>query len=93
VFSFGTSLYANSKYGIYSSHVLGFDLDTREKMKTMGELATENEKQAKQEQKLYYDRKARDRKLEVGQKVLILQKKFTEHNNIQLSCINNVYFY
>jgi hypothetical protein len=23
---FGTSLYANSKYGIYSSHVLGFDL-------------------------------------------------------------------
>jgi hypothetical protein len=41
-------------------------------MKTMAELATENEKQAKQKQKLYYDRKARDRKLEVGQKVLIL---------------------
>jgi hypothetical protein len=41
-------------------------------MKTMAELATENEKQAKQNQKLYYDRKARDRKLEVGQKVLIL---------------------
>jgi hypothetical protein len=26
VLSFGTSLYADSKYGIYSSHVLGFDL-------------------------------------------------------------------
>jgi hypothetical protein len=36
------------------------------------ELATENEKQAKQKQKLYYDRKARDRKVEVGQKVLIV---------------------
>jgi hypothetical protein len=59
VLSFGTSLYGNSKYGIYSSHVLGFDL-------------AYNEKQAKQKQKLYYDRKARDRKLEVGQKVLIL---------------------
>jgi hypothetical protein len=35
-------------------------------MKTMAELATENEKQAKQKQKLYYDRKERDRKLEVG---------------------------
>ena len=52
--------------------VLGHLLDTREKMKTMAEFATENEKQAKQKKKLYYDRKARDRKLEVGQKVLIL---------------------
>jgi hypothetical protein len=33
--------------------VLSHLLDTREKMKTMGELATENEKQAKQNQKLY----------------------------------------
>ena len=41
-------------------------------MKTMAELATENEKQTKQKQTLYYDRKASDRKLEVGQKVLIL---------------------
>jgi hypothetical protein len=41
-------------------------------MKTMAELATENEKQAEQKQTLYYDRKASDRKLEVGQKVLIL---------------------
>ena len=52
--------------------VLSHLLDTREKMKKMAEFATENEKQAKQKQKLYYDRKARDRKLEVGQKVLIL---------------------
>jgi hypothetical protein len=43
---------------------------TREKMKTMAELATENEKQAKQKQKLYSDRKVRDRKLEVGQHFL-----------------------
>jgi hypothetical protein len=33
-------------------------------MKTMAELATDNEKQPKQKQNLYYDRKARDRKLE-----------------------------
>lgn len=52
--------------------VLSYLLDTREKMRTMAEYATGNEKQAKQRQKLYYDRKARDRKLEVGQKVLVL---------------------
>ncbi|CAC5417984.1 unnamed protein product [Mytilus coruscus] len=52
--------------------VLSYLLVTREKMRTMAEYATENEKKAKQGQKLYFDRKARDRKLEVGQKVLIL---------------------
>ncbi|CAC5374158.1 unnamed protein product [Mytilus coruscus] len=52
--------------------VLSYLLETREKMRTMAEYATENEKKAKQRQKLYYDRKSRDRKLEVGQKVLIL---------------------
>lgn len=41
-------------------------------MKTMAEKATENEKKAKQRQQLYYDQKYRDRKLEVGQEVLIL---------------------
>ena len=59
--------------------VLSHLLDTREKMKTMAELATENEKQAKQKQKLHYDRKARDRKLEVGQKVLILLPTHTSN--------------
>ncbi|CAC5422528.1 unnamed protein product [Mytilus coruscus] len=41
-------------------------------MRTMAEYANENEKKAKQRPNLYYDRKSRDRKLEVGQKVLIL---------------------
>jgi hypothetical protein len=67
--------------------VLSHLLDTREKMKTMGELATENEKQAKQEQKLYYDRKARDRKLEVGQKVLILLPTHTRCSHLALLCM------
>lgn len=52
--------------------VLSYLLDTREKLRTMAEYAIENETKAKQRQKFYYDRKARDRKIEVGQKVLIL---------------------
>ncbi|CAC5388229.1 unnamed protein product [Mytilus coruscus] len=45
---------------------------TRQNMRKMAEYATENDKKAKQRQKLYYDRKSKNRKLEVGQKVLIL---------------------
>ena len=52
--------------------VLSYILDTRSKLKSMADLATINERKAKTKQKSYYDRKSRSRKLEVGQKVLVL---------------------
>jgi hypothetical protein len=38
----------------------------------MADLATINERKAKTKQKSYYDKKSRSRKLEVGQKILVL---------------------
>ena len=52
--------------------VLSYILDTRSKLKSMADLATINERKAKTKQKSYYDKKSRSRKLEVGQKVLVL---------------------
>lgn len=55
-----------------SNSVLSYLLETREKLKTMYDIARENEQAAKKKQKTYYDRKARSRQFEVGQKVLVL---------------------
>ena len=52
--------------------VLSYLLETREKLKLMSDLARMNEKEAKQKQKTYYDKRARSRNFEVGQKVLVL---------------------
>lgn len=52
--------------------VLSYILDTRSKLKSMADLATINERKAKTKQKSYYDKKSSSRKLEVGQKVLVL---------------------
>ena len=52
--------------------VLSYLLETREKMRSMSELAQVNETKAKQKQKAYNDKKARNRELEIGQKVLVL---------------------
>ena len=38
----------------------------------MSEYATQNEREAKQKQRHYYHKKSRDRKLEVGQKALVV---------------------
>jgi hypothetical protein len=54
------------------NYVLSYILDTRSKLKSMADLATINAKKAKTKQKSYYDKKSRSRKLEVGQKVLVL---------------------
>ena len=53
--------------------VLSYLLETREKMKTMAELAQINEKDAKKKQKWYYDKKkSRNREFDIGQEVLVL---------------------
>jgi hypothetical protein len=52
--------------------VLSYLLETRETMSSMSELAQVNETKAKQKQKAYYDKKARNREFEIGQKVLVL---------------------
>ena len=52
--------------------VLCYLLETRERLNQCSKLARVNEREAKSKQKVYYDRKARERKLEVGQKVLVL---------------------
>jgi hypothetical protein len=43
----------------------------------MSELAQVNETKAKQKQKAYYDKKARNREFEIGQKVLVLLSTHT----------------
>ena len=52
--------------------VVQYVLDVRDRLAKMTELAREQEVEAKEKQKRYYDRKARRRELRVGQKVLIL---------------------
>ena len=54
------------------SSVLSYLIETRERLKTLSELAHENEIKAKHIQKRYYDKKARVRDIEVGSKVLVL---------------------
>lgn len=54
------------------SSVLSYLLETRERLKECTELAKEKEKVEKHKQKVYYDRKARTRQYEVGDKVLVL---------------------
>ena len=45
-------------------------LETRETLHQMTELARQNEKDAKQKQKRYYDKRARARNLEVGHRTV-----------------------
>ncbi|KAL5004007.1 hypothetical protein ScPMuIL_017463 [Solemya velum] len=52
--------------------VVSFILETRDRMRAMRQLVCMNEKVSKKKQKTYYDRKARHRVLERGQKVLLL---------------------
>lgn len=52
--------------------VLSYILETREKLAKMADIVSENEEVSKIEQKRYYDRKARHRSFEVGDKVLVL---------------------
>ena len=52
--------------------VLSYLLETRETMSSMSELAQVSETKAKQKQKAYYDKKARNREFEIGQNVLVL---------------------
>ena len=52
--------------------VISYLLEIREKLKSMSDLARVNEKEAKLKQKSYYDKRARTRHFEVGQKVLVL---------------------
>ncbi|XP_062585038.1 uncharacterized protein LOC134246689 [Saccostrea cucullata] len=52
--------------------VLSYLIETRERMETVRKLVTEVESQAKKKQKRYYDKNARSRNFEVGQKVLVL---------------------
>ncbi|CAC5380411.1 Retrovirus-related Pol polyprotein from transposon 297,Steroid 5-alpha-reductase DET2,Retrovirus-related Pol polyprotein from transposon 17.6,3-oxo-5-alpha-steroid 4-dehydrogenase 1,3-oxo-5-alpha-steroid 4-dehydrogenase 2 [Mytilus coruscus] len=54
------------------SSVLSYLIETRERLKMLSELAHQNEMNAKQVQKRYYDKKARSREIEVGTKVLVL---------------------
>ena len=53
------------------SSVLSYILETRERLKECTELAREREKVGKVKQKVYYDRRARQRQFEVGDKVLV----------------------
>ncbi|XP_065929667.1 uncharacterized protein [Magallana gigas] len=52
--------------------VLSYILETREKLAKMGDIVSENEEVSKIKQKRYYDRKARHRSFEVGDKLLVL---------------------
>ncbi|XP_065928583.1 uncharacterized protein [Magallana gigas] len=52
--------------------VLSYILETNEKLAKMADIVSENEEVSKIEQKRYYDRKARHRSFEVGDKVLVL---------------------
>ncbi|XP_052080712.1 uncharacterized protein LOC127718696 [Mytilus californianus] len=54
------------------SSVLSYLIETRERLKMLSELAHQNEMNAKQVQKRYYDKKARSREIEVGTTVLVL---------------------
>ncbi|KAL5009600.1 hypothetical protein ScPMuIL_011905 [Solemya velum] len=55
-----------------STSVLSYILEVRERLSTMSEMAKIRAEDEKQKQKFYYDRKARSRKLVVGQKALVL---------------------
>ncbi|KAL5018852.1 hypothetical protein ScPMuIL_004574 [Solemya velum] len=55
-----------------STSVLSYILEVRERLSTMSEMAKIRAEDEKQKQKFYYDRKARSRKLVVGQKILVL---------------------
>jgi len=52
--------------------VLSYLLETRDRLRTLSDLAHQNEVEAKQVQKRYYDRKSRSREIKVGSKVLVL---------------------
>lgn len=47
-------------------------IETREKLAEMADLVSEKEQDSKADQKRYYDRNARNRAFEVGDKVLVL---------------------
>lgn len=52
--------------------VLSYLMETRERMETVRKMVTDMESLAKKNQKRYYDKNARNRNFEVGQKVLVL---------------------
>lgn len=54
------------------SLVLSYIIETREKLAEMADLVSEKEQDSKANQKRYYDRNARNRSFEVGDKVLVL---------------------
>lgn len=54
------------------SSVLSYIIETREKLAEMADLVSEKEQDSKANQKRYYDRNARNRSFEVGDKVLVL---------------------
>ena len=65
------------------SNVMQFMLNMREKLAVCQDLALKVALQAQTKEKLWYDRKSRDRIFEIGQRVLIslpMQGKPLEHN-------------
>lgn len=46
--------------------VLSYIIETREKLAEMADLVSEKEQESKTDQKMYYDRNARNRTFEVG---------------------------
>lgn len=52
--------------------VLSYLMETQERMETVRKMVTDMESLAKKNQKRYYDKNARNRNFEVGQKVLVL---------------------
>jgi hypothetical protein len=52
--------------------VLSYLLETRDLLARMADIVAENEEASKHDQKRYYDRKARQQSLKVGDKVLVL---------------------
>ncbi|XP_062594005.1 uncharacterized protein LOC134255486 [Saccostrea cucullata] len=57
---------------VEQASVLSYILETRERMQNIRDLVKDSERLAKKKQKIYYDKKARSRTFEVGQKVLVL---------------------
>ncbi|XP_062589077.1 uncharacterized protein LOC134250727 [Saccostrea cucullata] len=57
---------------VEQASVLSYILETRERMQNIRDLVKDSERLAKKKQKMYYDKKARTRTFEVGQKVLVL---------------------
>jgi hypothetical protein len=52
--------------------ILSYVIEMREKLAKMADIVSEKEQCSKTDQKRYYDRNARNRSFEVGDKVLVL---------------------